>query len=123
MLRMLAESGWIDAATAEELTDAYWFLRDVEHRIQMVHDEQTHLLPETEPELNGSPICWASEIRLLFGCAVRACCAQSSGAMRSFFEQEAKLSTETGTWSSPVSRMIRIRSKPLKSSVSSGRPT
>jgi glutamate-ammonia-ligase adenylyltransferase len=50
-LHALTVARWIDAATRDELIEAYWFLRDVEHRIQMVHDEQTHLLPETEPEL------------------------------------------------------------------------
>ncbi|MGH8866336.1 MAG: hypothetical protein ACREVZ_17115, partial [Burkholderiales bacterium] len=30
---------------------AYLFLRDVEHKLQMVHDLQTHALPETEEEL------------------------------------------------------------------------
>lgn len=50
-LHALTAARWIDAATRDELIEAYWFLRDVEHRIQMVHDEQTHLLPETETEL------------------------------------------------------------------------
>ena len=48
MLSLLAEAGWIDAATAEELTHHYIFLRNVEHRIQMRNDEQTHLLPSDD---------------------------------------------------------------------------
>ncbi|WP_099865099.1 bifunctional [glutamine synthetase] adenylyltransferase/[glutamine synthetase]-adenylyl-L-tyrosine phosphorylase [Pararhizobium haloflavum] len=51
MLDELAKARWIDKKTAETLTEAYWYLRDVEHRIQMVHDEQSHTLPETEAEL------------------------------------------------------------------------
>ena len=35
----------MDAATARELADAYRLLRTVEHRVQMVEDAQTHLLP------------------------------------------------------------------------------
>lgn len=50
-LAELTKAGWIDAETRDELTTGYWFLRDVEHRIQMVRDEQTHLLPETDAEL------------------------------------------------------------------------
>ncbi|MGA1801140.1 bifunctional [glutamine synthetase] adenylyltransferase/[glutamine synthetase]-adenylyl-L-tyrosine phosphorylase [Rhizobium sp. HT1-10] len=50
-LAELTKAGWIDAETRDELTAGYWFLRDVEHRIQMVRDEQTHLLPETDAEL------------------------------------------------------------------------
>ena len=45
MLRALADGGWIDAATCADLEAAYRFLRTVEHRLQMVADEQTHTLP------------------------------------------------------------------------------
>ena len=48
-LDALAKKGWIDAATRDELARAYLFLREVEHCLQMVGDEQTHTLPE-EPE-------------------------------------------------------------------------
>jgi [glutamine synthetase] adenylyltransferase / [glutamine synthetase]-adenylyl-L-tyrosine phosphorylase len=51
MLKRLTDAKWIDAQTASELTEAYWYLRDIEHRIQMVADEQSHTLPETESEL------------------------------------------------------------------------
>ena len=47
----LTRAKWIDETTCEELIRCYWFLRDVEHRIQMVRDEQSHLLPETDAEL------------------------------------------------------------------------
>ena len=47
-LAALASSGWIAARTATELTDTYWFLRAVENRLQMLRDEQTHVMPETE---------------------------------------------------------------------------
>ncbi len=49
MLDRLAEGGWIDAAAARELHAAYCFLRTVEHRLQMVADEQTQALP-SDPE-------------------------------------------------------------------------
>jgi len=42
----LEKEGWIDAEARDELSKAYWYLRDVEHRIQMVADEQSHVLPE-----------------------------------------------------------------------------
>ena len=45
-LRALSDSGWIDQETCAELDAAYRFLRDVEHRLQMVADEQTHILPQ-----------------------------------------------------------------------------
>jgi glutamate-ammonia-ligase adenylyltransferase len=45
-LNVLALSNWITLAARDELTAAYEFLRRVEHRLQMVADEQTHALPD-----------------------------------------------------------------------------
>ncbi|RTL51313.1 MAG: bifunctional [glutamine synthetase] adenylyltransferase/[glutamine synthetase]-adenylyl-L-tyrosine phosphorylase [Bradyrhizobiaceae bacterium] len=45
-LDALASSNWITFQARDELTAAYEFLRRVEHRLQMVADEQTHTLPE-----------------------------------------------------------------------------
>ncbi|MFC0388767.1 bifunctional [glutamine synthetase] adenylyltransferase/[glutamine synthetase]-adenylyl-L-tyrosine phosphorylase [Muricoccus vinaceus] len=47
----LAAAGRMDRRAAAELADAYVFLRDVEHRLQMVADRQTHRLPEDEDGL------------------------------------------------------------------------
>ncbi len=51
-LRALADGGWIDAAACADLESAYRFLRTVEHRLQMVADEQTHTLPQRRDELD-----------------------------------------------------------------------
>lgn len=45
-LRVLATSNWITFEALAELTAAYEFLRRVEHRLQMIADEQTHALPD-----------------------------------------------------------------------------
>jgi glutamate-ammonia-ligase adenylyltransferase len=45
MLAKLAAKGWIDERARSELDAAYVFLRDLEHRLQMVGDEQIHTLP------------------------------------------------------------------------------
>ncbi|MBM3555270.1 MAG: bifunctional [glutamine synthetase] adenylyltransferase/[glutamine synthetase]-adenylyl-L-tyrosine phosphorylase [Alphaproteobacteria bacterium] len=47
-LEALVETGRLDASVAEELTESYRFLRRVEHRLQMIEDEQTQTLPEDE---------------------------------------------------------------------------
>jgi [glutamine synthetase] adenylyltransferase / [glutamine synthetase]-adenylyl-L-tyrosine phosphorylase len=47
-LSALAAAGWINDATARDLTETYWLLRAVENRLQMLRDEQTHTMPETE---------------------------------------------------------------------------
>ncbi len=48
-LAALAAKGWVPPEVAKELTAHYIQHRDIEHRIQMVHDQQTHLMP-TSPE-------------------------------------------------------------------------
>ena len=45
MLAMLAKKGWISNETAETLTASYYYLRRMEHRLQMKLDEQTQTLP------------------------------------------------------------------------------
>lgn len=47
-LDVLAAAGWITAENAQTLGEAYDRLREVEHRLQMVNDRQTHTLPEGE---------------------------------------------------------------------------
>jgi [glutamine synthetase] adenylyltransferase / [glutamine synthetase]-adenylyl-L-tyrosine phosphorylase len=44
-LNALAASGRIEQTAADDLIRAYRFLRKVEHRVQMIDDQQTHQLP------------------------------------------------------------------------------
>ncbi len=44
-LATLVEGGWIDEGARADLEAAYLFLRTIEHRLQMVADDQTHTLP------------------------------------------------------------------------------
>ena len=52
-LSTLAESGRIDEQVTDELTEAYKFLRQLEHRLQMVDDEQTQTLPSDDTKMLG----------------------------------------------------------------------
>src|SRR6204780_1971547 len=45
MLQQLCADKWISAEAVDDLTRAYAFLRRIEHRLQMVADEQTQRLP------------------------------------------------------------------------------
>lgn len=45
-LAALHESGFVEESVVTELTDSYIFLRMVEHRLQMINDEQTQRIPE-----------------------------------------------------------------------------
>ena len=50
-LAALASGGLITETAAREMTQAYEFLRRVEHRLQMIDDRQTHRLPTSDAGL------------------------------------------------------------------------
>ena len=50
-LQRLVQAKLMPAHTAEALAKAYVFLRQVEHRIQYLDDQQTHLLPTQDADL------------------------------------------------------------------------
>ena len=51
-LQRLAQGGLMEQETADALAAAYTFLRRVEHRIQYLDDQQTHVLPTREDDLD-----------------------------------------------------------------------
>ena len=51
-LERLAKGGWIAREAARELTEAYLFLRRIENRLQMVGDQQTHIIPADQREID-----------------------------------------------------------------------
>lgn len=58
-MQALRDAGWVEPQVHTELTQAYAYLRRVEHCIQMQRDEQTHILPTSEAGL--------ADIALLMG--------------------------------------------------------
>jgi [glutamine synthetase] adenylyltransferase / [glutamine synthetase]-adenylyl-L-tyrosine phosphorylase len=74
MLDALAAASWITTDAANGLKAAYRFLRSIEHRIQMVDDQQTHTLPkdvesfESLARLSGyaSSKDFSTELRRIF---------------------------------------------------------
>ena len=52
-LDRLEQRGWITGSVGRELADSYRFLRTVEHRLQMIADEQTQTLPTDADKLAG----------------------------------------------------------------------
>ncbi len=57
-LAALARAGVITTAAAGELTEAYAALRALEHRAQMLADEQTHKLPQADAERRRIAALW-----------------------------------------------------------------
>jgi glutamate-ammonia-ligase adenylyltransferase len=52
-LAALEHKGWVKAGIREDLDHAYRYLRRLEHRLQMVADEQTHDMPSDARVLDG----------------------------------------------------------------------
>lgn len=95
-LKALAAANWIRPEIAEEMTQAYWFLRDVEHRIQMVRDEQSHRLPETETELKRIAYMLGFTDTAAFGEKLETVLRLVERRYAKLFEQETKLSSADG---------------------------
>jgi glutamate-ammonia-ligase adenylyltransferase len=97
MLDALAEAKWIAPDAAEGLKTAYRFMRTIEHRIQMVNDEQTHTLPqeaeafESLARLSGfvSPLDFEEKLRRTFELV--------QGHYSALFESAGELGTDTGS--------------------------
>jgi len=66
-LPRLAKAGLMPQKTAEALAEAYDFLRRVEHRIQYLDDQQTHVLPTQDHDLDwiASTLGYATSYQLL----------------------------------------------------------
>lgn len=70
-LQALMDIGWVEQPALNDLTAAYEHLRAVENRIQMMEDEQTHIVPEDDGKrhalaiLSGEPDLAAFDGRLI----------------------------------------------------------
>lgn len=49
-LEQLSHLGLVDKQSAKTLLDGYWFYRDLENRIQLVNDQHTYELPNTDSD-------------------------------------------------------------------------
>lgn len=95
-LKALTSAHWIDETTCDELIRCYWFLRDVEHRIQMVHDEQTHLLPDSESELKRIAFMAGFDGTASFSASLEVVLRSVERRYARLFEHEEGLSSAGG---------------------------
>lgn len=95
-LAALSGAGWLIPEIATELTTGYWFLRDVEHRIQMVRDEQTHRLPTTEAELKRIALMLGFADTAAFSTRLEKVMRIVERRYARLFEQEERLSSAEG---------------------------
>ncbi len=117
MLAELQADGWIDEVAASELTVAYRFLRRIEHRLQMIADEQTQRCRSRPMPWCSSPSSPATTITP--GSKPISCgrCAIVESPLRAALRTCRRPSMpQPGIWSSRARRSIPRRSKPSGSS-------
>ncbi|MGH7018223.1 MAG: bifunctional [glutamine synthetase] adenylyltransferase/[glutamine synthetase]-adenylyl-L-tyrosine phosphorylase, partial [Caulobacteraceae bacterium] len=96
-LGALAREGHVGAEVAAELAEAYVRLRNLEHRIQMVNDEQTHRLPEADAERwRVAALSGASSLKR-FDAAISALLKQVNARFGELFAGEEALSSRFGS--------------------------
>jgi len=96
-LAALVEKGHLPAGVAAEMTEAYVELRALEHRVQMLEDEQTHILP-ADPVRRAAVAALAGEGDLAaFDTGVEAILIGVNQRYGALFEGEEELSSPFGS--------------------------
>ncbi|BCH17736.1 bifunctional [glutamine synthetase] adenylyltransferase/[glutamine synthetase]-adenylyl-L-tyrosine phosphorylase [Mesorhizobium sp. L-2-11] len=96
MLGQLAARGWITADARDTLTRQYWLLRRVEHAVQMVADEQIHILPDDDEGLERIARLLGFTDAASFAEAFRAALHQVERHYAALFETAPELSAGIG---------------------------
>ena len=97
MLTALAEADWISADAAGELHDAYGILRRIEHRVQMIADEQSHELPPEGGALERFVRFCGFENADAFEDALGSILETVQRHYAALFEEADELASETGS--------------------------
>ncbi|SHE60399.1 glutamate-ammonia-ligase adenylyltransferase [Kaistia soli DSM 19436] len=97
MLNVLAAKGWIEPQAATELARCYRLLRQVEHRLQMIADEQTHTLPDDDDALDTVARLSGFRTVKAFSAALRAAMETVRDHYIRLFETAPPLSASIGS--------------------------
>ncbi len=97
MLDALADSQWITPQATAELKEAYRILRTIEHRVQMVNDEQTHTLPSEDQAFERMARFCGASTGAAFEAELRNVLECVQGHYARLFEQAGELGTEGGS--------------------------
>ncbi len=95
-LAALARKGHVTKVDATTLNDAYLYLRQVEHRIQMINDEQTHMIPRTSESVQRLASFLGENSEGAFRVRLNAALKATHHCFSTLFEGEDRLSTEGG---------------------------
>jgi glutamate-ammonia-ligase adenylyltransferase len=96
MLGELAKHRWISSEARSALAAQYWFLRRVEHAVQMVADEQSHTLPESDEGLERIARLLGFDSAEAFSNVFRASLQEVERHYAALFEAAPELSAGVG---------------------------
>ena len=96
-LAALAAAGHVSAEAASELALSYGDLRALEHRAQMIADEQTHKLPENDAERRRIAALWGEDSLRGFDTRVGRLLRVVNGRYAELFSEGEDLSSRFGS--------------------------
>jgi glutamate-ammonia-ligase adenylyltransferase len=96
-LSALAAEGIVTPDAAQDLTQAYDFLRRLEHRLQMIADEQTHAIPKSAEGVAHIACFLGYADSGAFAAALTATLATVQDHYAHLFESEPELSAAQGS--------------------------
>ncbi len=96
-IRALTLRGLVSERAAEDLVGAYHFLRKLEHRLQMIEDQQTHSLPKDVDELRRIASFMGYQDDAAFSNALRQQLETVQSHYARLFEQAAPLASAAGS--------------------------
>jgi len=96
-LGRLARYGLMDRSDAARLVETYWFLRKIEHRLQIREEEQIHLVPDDPAELAGIAASLGFGSAGDFTSSLKARCAHAHGVYADLFADQG-IDVEFEAW-------------------------
>jgi [glutamine synthetase] adenylyltransferase / [glutamine synthetase]-adenylyl-L-tyrosine phosphorylase len=96
-MEVLRRRGAVSDGAARELTECYRFLRTLEHRLQMMDDEQTHMVPKDPQEVAHTACFMGFAGTASFSEALLQRLATVQGHYAHLFERAAPLAGEGGS--------------------------
>ncbi len=95
-LDALVAEGRVDAKAAEELKVDYRYLRTLEHRLQMIEDQQTHSIPDSDADVSHIACFMGYDGAQDFRAALTGVLENVQGHYARLFEREPDLTSAQG---------------------------
>ena len=96
-LAALTKAGHVTPQACEDLTGAYRSLRALEHRVQMLDDEQTHVLPEADERRRRVAALWGFSSLKRFDASVGRILKRVNARYGELFADEEPLASRFGS--------------------------